>query len=276
MVGSWNEIGLFQVTEAQLTSQARCIRERGWLSDVEIEEIKRRIAETSQENNGIARDIGRHVEAETGGVQDNGKFVEDTMEDSGIGGRWHVELTDEITEGQQVIVDMLKTKMENPTELEEVNLRTADRNKTREKTMLVNEVIDRIRVENISDANPLVLAGANVVADLLGINKRKGTNQQPWWKRRMQAKVQNLRKDLSKLEEWKNNNLRSERKKELLERQYHVKNKGINSVVEELKQRIKAKTAKIRKYEERSNQFMQNRLFQTNQKRLFEKLEGIE
>ena len=46
--------------------------------------------------------------------------------------------------------------------------------------------------------------------------------------------------------------------------------------MEELKQRIKAKTAKIRKYEERSKQFMQNRLFQTNQKRLFEKLEGIE
>ena len=35
--------------------------------------------------------------------------------------------------------------------------------------MLVNKVIDRIRVENISDANLLVLAGANVVADLLGI-----------------------------------------------------------------------------------------------------------
>ena len=172
MVGIWNEIGLFQVTEAQLTSQARCIRERGWLSDEEIEEIKRRIAETGQENNGIARDRGRHEEAETG-VQDNGNFVEDTVGDCSIGGRWHVELTDEITEGMQVIVDMLKTKMENPTELEEVNLRTADRKKTGEKTMLINEVINRIRVENISDTNLLVLAGANVVADLLGIETRK-------------------------------------------------------------------------------------------------------
>ena len=274
MVGIWNEIGLFPVTEAQLTSQARCIRERDWLSDVEIEEIKRRISETGQENNGIAKNRGRHEEAETG-VQDNGNFVEETMGDSSIGGRWHVELTDEITEGQQVILDMVKTKIKNPEELEEVNLRTAHRKKTREKTMLVNEVIDRIRVENSSDTNLLVLAGANVVVDLLGIKKRKGTNQQPWWKRRMQAKIQNLRKDLIKLEELKNNNLRSERKTELLERQYHIKNKRINAVVEELKQRIKAKTAKTRKYEERSNQFMQNRLFQTNQKRLFEKLEGI-
>ena len=40
---------------------------------------------------------------------------------------------------------MLKMKVENPEELEEVNLRAADRKKTREKTMLVNEVIDKIR-----------------------------------------------------------------------------------------------------------------------------------
>ena len=167
MVGVWNEIGLFQITEAQLTSQSRCIRERGWLSDVEIEEIKRRIAETGQENNGIARDRGRHEEAETG-LQDNGNFVEETMGVSSIGGRWHVELTDEIMEGQQVILDMLKTNIENPEELEEVNLRTANKKKTREKTMLINEVIDRIRVENISDTNLLVLAGANVVANVDG------------------------------------------------------------------------------------------------------------
>ena len=42
-------------------------------------------------------------------------------------------------------------------------------------------------------------------------------------------------------------------------------------VIEELKQRVKAKAAKIKKYEERNNQFLQNRLFQTNRKRLFEK-----
>ena len=47
-------------------------------------------------------------------------------------------------------------------------------------------------------------------------------------------------------------------------------------MVEELKQRIKAKSAKLRKYEERNNKFMQNRLFQTNKKGLFEKMEGIE
>lgn len=43
-----------------------------------------------------------------------------------------------------------------------------------------------------------------------------------------------------------------------------------------MKQRIKARTAKIKKYEERNIQNIQNRLFQTNQKLLFEKIEGVE
>ena len=45
-------------------------------------------------------------------------------------------------------------------------------------------------------------------------------------------------------------------------------------VIEELKQRVKSKAAKIKKYEERNNQFLQNRLFQTNRKRLLKKSMG--
>ena len=47
-------------------------------------------------------------------------------------------------------------------------------------------------------------------------------------------------------------------------------------VIEELKQRVTAKAAKIRRYESRIDQFKQNRLFQNNLMRLFEKLEGQE
>ena len=48
-------------------------------------------------------------------------------------------------------------------------------------------------------------------------------------------------------------------------------------VAEELKQRIIAvqRSAKIKRYNERHNQFVQNRLFQSNQKRLYEKIDGL-
>lgn len=39
-----------------------------------------------------------------------------------------------------------------------------------------------------------------------------------------------------------------------LERKYRLKTKGIKTVIEELKQRLKAKSAKIRRYENRIKQ----------------------
>ena len=39
---------------------------------------------------------------------------------------------------------------------------------------------------------------------------------------------------------------------------------------------MKAKAAKIKKYEKRNNQFLQNRLFQASRRKLFEKIDGKE
>ena len=52
--------------------------------------------------------------------------------------------------------------------------------------------------------------------------------------------------------------------------------KGIKTVVEELKQRIIAKSAKIKRYDQRINQFRQNRIFSVDQKKIYKELNGIE
>ena len=43
MLTFWNDIGLFEVSEQQLAGQALCIKNRGCLSEIEIEEIRREI-----------------------------------------------------------------------------------------------------------------------------------------------------------------------------------------------------------------------------------------
>ena len=55
-----------------------------------------------------------------------------------------------------------------------------------------------------------------------------------------------------------------------------MKKKGLAVVLEELKQRILAKTGKIKRYQSRIEQYRHNRMFQSNQKRLFEMLENEE
>ena len=52
-----------------------------------------------------------------------------------------------------------------------------------------------------------------------------------------------------------------------LMKKYQVKGKGGKSVVKEkIKQRVKAKAAKLKRYDDRVRQFHQNRLFNTNQR----------
>ena len=63
---------------------------------------------------------------------------------------------------------------------------------------------------------------------------------------------------------------------ESLEERYNLKKKGMTVVVEELKQRVLAKSKTIRRYESRIEQYRQNRMFHSNQKRLFEKLDNMD
>ena len=53
-----------------------------------------------------------------------------------------------------------------------------------------------------------------------------------------------------------------------------MKKKGIIMVIAELKQRLIAKKAKVKRYKQRISQFRQNQLFHVNQKQVYKDLNG--
>ena len=77
-----------------------------------------------------------------------------------------------------------------------------------------------------------------------------------------------MRKDLSRIDDrfkgrWKNG---STKLKCELKKKYKIKAKGFNTVIDELKYRISAKTLKLKRYNSRVKQYRQNRTFKNNQK----------
>ena len=48
MFGTWRDRGLFESTEQQVYDQARAIRKNGWLSQLELETIKRQVEDEFQ------------------------------------------------------------------------------------------------------------------------------------------------------------------------------------------------------------------------------------
>ena len=86
------------------------------------------------------------------------------------------------------------------------------------------------------------------------------------WKRRLQNKIKEPKKDLSQLEASKDKGISNFRHCERLERKYSIRVKRLNVVVEELKQRITAIAAKVRRYQGWVDSYIQNRLFENNQR----------
>ena len=94
------------------------------------------------------------------------------------------------------------------------------------------------------------------------------------WKRKLQKKIKELRKYLSRqLEASKDKDISTHR--ERLERKYSIRVKRLN-VIEELKKRITAIAAKVRRYQGRVDSYRQNRLFENNQRQSYSGLDQEE
>ena len=89
-------------------------------------------------------------------------------------------------------------------------------------------------------------------------------------------KIKELRKDLNQLEAWKDKDISNFRLWERLERKYSIRVKRLNVVIEELKQRISAIAAKVRRYQGWVDSYTQNRLFENNQRQSYRELDQEE
>ena len=127
--------------------------------------------------------------------------------------------------------------------------------------------LQKFKTHHITKTNELFYAGDFAVTNRLGVKIDKvAWRKKPMWKRRLQNKIKELRKDLRQLEASKDKGISHFRHWERLERKYNIRVKRLNVVVEELKQRITAIAAKVRRYQGRVDSYRQNRLFENNQR----------
>ena len=142
------------------------------------------------------------------------------------------------------------------------NLRKSDRLRFKEKTKLADEFIDSVEKSKITEDNKLVKWGALVITQFLRIKEIKNKEkEEPFWKKRIESKINTLRKNVSFIERCAAEMLWKVRR---LDHLYRVKRKGYKRAAEELKQRIKAKATTTKRYKKRVKQYLQNRLFQSN------------
>ena len=142
--------------------------------------------------------------------------------------------------------------------------------------MVKSEAAKRIQTHNITELNSLLYAAAYVTTERMAMlkkRKRKKTNE-PFWKR-IKRNIEAWRKDVNKVEEVQRENMKlKQSEREMLNRKYHLEERGTLYVSGMLRKKIKTGGIKIKIYDERCQQFRQNHLFRTNQKLFYETLDG--
>ena len=139
-------------------------------------------------------------------------------------------------------------------------------------TRKVGEVMNKTEVGNITKPNDLVNAGAVVVTGIIGVKNRKSKRVEPWWKSRMKAQVKQLNKDLGHINTLIERKNITKKHEDGLERIYKLKRRGLPMTRKGIKERIKAKNKKIKRYRCIMYQTQQNRTFKNSQGKFYREL----
>ena len=257
----WDEKGVFQASEQRIVDQARMIRVNGWLTDIEIEEIRRMneaVEDQEDEREGEEQNEQYEYEAQETDHHRSILDVESVLDRAQVEGFGDEE--------KYLLKDVLNNIENNPDKIPP-NLRYSERKKVKAAASKINKIISIITTENITETNTLLKAAANTVAGMVEYKQRDNNGKmEPRWRRRILEKQKKLRKDLGQINRMKRSELRNEGVKDKLERSYRIREKGIAVVHEEVKQRLIAVGAKLERYDNRTKLFRQNRLFESNQK----------
>ena len=272
MKNIWDERNNYPQTEQRLADQIRLIKKNNWLSRIEREELQREIE-------GQIEEVQQQQQPQPTGNEFSNED-QPTLE----------EPESQNNEEQPIppeYLEKISNWMNDDTEKWRIpSLKSCNHKKLKEKTKEVEEILGHIHTSSITETNNLLYAGARLVVELMDVqirprksreqvpNKPEWKRNQPPWKRRLEKQISDMRADLSKLKEIADDKLRNKNKKKELYARYNVLEKGLNTIMEDLKQRIKAKSYKIQRYSNRNKGYQQNKLFQTNQRQLYSQLKG--
>ena len=111
----------------------------------------------------------------------------------------HAHVECKTIDEEHLIIYELQT-LRNETE-EYLPFKKVVQRKLRDVTKKVNAVIRHIETDDVTQTNKLAMAAALWVTKEVGVKKGKiGEHKEPWWKKRAESDITNLRRDINRLE----------------------------------------------------------------------------
>ena len=287
MFREWRDRGLFESTQQRVCDQAKAIRKNGWLLQLQLEAIKRQVedgfqGEFGEDDPTEVEKVENEDTAESKTIVEN--EVESVAEEIVNEGEVITNVTDRVDDARHTLIDEHRKIVERLNEImlegktsDGIMFKKVDKKTLKVQIDSVNEAISYFKSKSITKTNDLIKAASVWVAEQIGLKKRDYREKhEPRWKCRIEGDLKKLRQDVNLLTRDLKGELGSKKKQKMKELygKYRVKKKELKTVIEELKQRMLAKSAKVKRYEQRTEQFRQNRIFDLDQKKIYAELNG--
>ena len=286
----WKQRETGSVSEQRLCDQARAIMKNGWLTNSELESIRRRGMDDvlSKENNGgVTQELeqgGGHEREQVNQQQEDWVRIQrNGMSDGSMNANVDIVVgdTSELSVEEKGLIDRLIQIVEDERNktVKSFSYRSANQKKLSDEIVRMNRILEVLTMPSISVTNEVIRGVSMLVAENLGLRENVGGRRkevEPWWKRRIKGDIKKISDHVSILDRKRRGELRKKQVYRLLVRKYKIDRKGLDVVLEELKQRVGAMRAKLKRYEARVKQYQQNRLFVMNQRKVYQELNGVE
>ena len=180
---------MFRVSQQRLVDQANTICRNSWMTELEIEELERKVTGSDS----VVVKEARSVEALPEHV---GEDVRNVLLEMGAEMQ-----ADSLGEEEIFIVMEIAEVIESGRKDKLPALRNVPTKKLLEETAKVDKVLIKFKTHSITKTNESFYAGAVVVTNRLGVKIDKvAGRKESMRKRRLQNKIKELRKDLNLLE----------------------------------------------------------------------------
>ena len=183
---------MFESTEQRVCNQANAVRKNGWLSELELEAIKRQIEYESQGELCREQDVtmeANTVETDVGTIEEEMNDAEDRIGDT----------ERDLSEEHWTIVEQLKEIMvKGGTGKEWHMFKKADKKVLKVQTNRVNEAMKYLKSKSITEIKNLIRAASVWIAEGIGLKKtERRKKNEPRLKHRIEVDIKRLRQEVN-------------------------------------------------------------------------------
>ena len=170
--------------------QARAIRKNDWLSELELEAIKRQIEDECQGE--LCREQDVTVEAETVEMlREEMNDAEDSIGDT----------EGDLSKEHWTIVEQLKKIMVEGRTCNDIMFKKVDKKVLKVQTGRVSKAIKYLKSKSITKMNNLIRAASVWVAEQIGLKKAEHRKKnEPRWEHRIEGDIERLRQEVNFLQ----------------------------------------------------------------------------